>query len=88
MTAKLKPSDDPNVLSKVAPSAPPTNFEKWRNGLTVEAAMEIFCDGSQKCGSCPAREQDDIRLTDCERCFASWANAKAPHEAFFIGNDS
>jgi len=54
-----------------------TNFEKWKQDLTISEANAIFIFGG--CGLCPAKNVCDGSLPalSCERAFQKWTNTRA-----------
>lgn len=64
-----------------------TNFEKWKEKLTVEyTAGFISCAFAAldhgRCTFCPAREHEPSVPSNvpCEECWKGWANAEAEPE--------
>lgn len=56
-----------------------TNFEKWKEGLSVETAWLTI----RHCGWCPAKSGTDCGYFQSHKCaenFNRWANAEAEEE--------
>lgn len=59
-----------------------TNFEQWRNGLTINKLLRYFKDGFfDNCAGCPAARFCNENIADmggdCSEMFTLWGNAPA-----------